>query len=928
MIPVVRSLVKLKNSLVDKRGYVHEVEKDMAVVIWMDTHESSIHHISSLTSAYKPGDEVAHLGSHGGVPSLGHGTIVGTRIVADVPQHLVEFWESSTHRWLPWQRLQSLVGVLPNYKSLLTRPGDPEKLWLRNLAYALSEWDINTGGLSRLEIDPLPHQLYLVNKILSSGDLNWMIADDVGLGKTIEVGLLLTALRKRRYRRFLVIAPAGLTIQWAEELAEKFYMDDFVIYGEDATPTTPAQWRMYDRMIISMDRAKTSANLANILQADQWDLCIIDEAHRLSRHEKATHYSYTDRYKMAAAIRKKTNSLLLLSGTPHQGDDGLFRGLLELLRPGPAWKRRINNIRANPEVLANMIIRNKKAEVTDAHGRFIFHGKQTHTIAISRTPIEAQFDEALIQYLRKGYNASRHGDRTTHAIGFVMTTFRKLAASSTAAITTSLHRRLIKLIDEDKKNMTIYNEESLEEFDGRFIETDEMVSGAPKEFFHGEIPMLEALVKLGKKLIPIESKFVQLFEEIIPRILSTDTERKLLFFTEYRSTQRILVENLERLFGQNKVATIHGGQAMDQRRDAVDSFNTDYQFLVSTEAGGEGLNLHKYCNFMINVDLPWNPMRLVQRVGRLYRYGQERQVVVFNLKNEGSLDQEILGKMHERLDTIAKDMVSVTSENREGLIEDILGQIIGALEVEEVLESAMNSSRVQTEEALENALKRAQEAARVQDELLSFASGFEASTLQEQLHLSTAHLKKFVEAMFNQNEISIRQKVHDEDVWDISLPEPWQAEFGSKKNIRISFDRAKARRYNAELLDGDHYLLKALLETAKSWQDGKAAMIRLPEAQAGFTSLVRWLDERGAPAETGYISIIKNNRGEWEVNPAIWINWLLNPTLKQENDQGQPNLDYSGMPEKLLDYLRRHGPRNTIPDQPFLISGFAVRGFL
>src|SRR5690606_1553865 len=149
-----------------------------------------------------------------------------------------------------------------------------------------------------------------------------------------------------------------------------------------------------------------------------------------------------------------------------------------------------------------------------------------------------------------------------------------------------------------------------------------------------------------------------------------------------------------------------------RRASDLDRFNEDCQFLVSTEAGGEGLNLHRRCNVMVNFDLPWNPMRLVQRVGRLYRYGQREHVVVFNMKAAQTLDQEILSGMYERLNQVAADLASVTGENSAGLVEDILGQLIGALDVQEILEQALVSTEERSEERIRAAIERAQEAAK------------------------------------------------------------------------------------------------------------------------------------------------------------------------------------------------------------------------
>lgn len=928
MVPVRDSFVRLKSANGSSIGIVRQVEGDQQTVhvAWLPENRLGRHHVSQLTSGLRDGEEVLHEGSHQGMESLGHGKVLATRIVAGDVQHLVEFWPRSERRWLPWQRLRPIQGVDRTFRRLPASAGDAEALRLRNLAHALSEWSLNTGGLSRLEIDPLPHQLYLVNRILASGDLNWLIADDVGLGKTIEVGLLLAALRQRRFRRFLIIVPAGLTRQWEEELRDKFMMDDFVIYGETAKPETPAQWRLYDRVIVSMDRAKHPNHLPNILQAEDWDLIIVDEAHRLSRHEWGASYNATERYQMAQALRPRTSAMLLLSGTPHQGKDDLFRGLLELLRPGREWRQRFTGLRRDPSILSSLVIRNRKADVTDQHGNFIFRGKTSTTVDVLRTPAEVEFETALVQYLKEGYNASRLFGNRGLAIGFVMTTFRKLAASSIAAIERSLTRRAAKLRSQAMAltpGPTLHFDE--DEGDARFVEADESITGDTTEFFAGELEVLEDLVRLARDLVPTDSKVVDLFGAVLPSILADNPERKVLIFTEYRTTQEVLVKGLVERFGPDKVTIIHGGQSMAERRAAVDRFNEDCQFLVSTEAGGEGLNLHRRCNVMINFDLPWNPMRLVQRVGRLYRYGQQERVVVFNMKAANTLDQEILSGMYERLDRVAADMAAVSGENRDGLIEDILGQLIGALDVADVLEEALTTTEERSEERIEEAIRRAKEAAQAQEELLLYAAGFDPDVMEGRVQLSVDHLKSFAESMMQAVGIDVVNKVHNEDVWDVKLSEAWQRRLGKRQNIRIAFDRAKARAYKGELFDNDHPLLAALLDSAKQNPRGKSAVIMLGDAVLGYTALVRWLDESGRPVDSEYLCLIRDSYGEWRVNDESWSEWLLRPASNGSLEMRPSTEDMQQVAQAIDDHLRRRGPKGCVADSAYPISGFVVQ---
>lgn len=935
MVPTKGSLVKLRGSAERQFGLVQGSDPrapDLITVGWFHDKSQTKHHVAQLTSGLGPGMDVIHEASHQGGESLGQGRILSSRELGGGPQHLVDFWLRSERRWLPWQRLRPVKSVDRAFQGLPQKSGDAEALRLRNLAYALSEWDINTGGLTKLEIDPLPHQLFLVNKILASGDLNWMIADEVGLGKTIEVGLLLTALMKRRYRRFLIVCPAGLTRQWTEELREKFLLDDFVIYGDTANPETPAQWRLYDRVIVSMDRAKHANHLPNILQAANWDLVIVDEAHRLARYEYGYKTEMTERYAMAQSLRSRTTSMLLLSGTPHQGKDDLFRGLLELLRPGREWHERFVKLRLQPELISSMIIKNRKADVTDERGNFIFHGKTTKTVEVARPPEEVAFEQALIKYFKEGYAASTSvGGTAGLAIGFVMTTFRKLAASSLAAIEKSLARRVARLQGQALKQkmgkVPVGPDEVEIVLDERFVESDEqaiLASGEVTEFFAGEIASLKSLVAMARALMPTDAKVCAFFKEVLSSILAQNRHQKVLIFTEYRTTQAVLIAGLEETFGAGCVSMVHGGQTLEERRAAVDGFNEARQFLVSTEAGGEGLNLHRKCNIMINFDLPWNPMRLVQRVGRLYRYGQKEPVVVFNIKTTETLDQEILSGMYQRLDEVAAAMAPVTAENREGLIEDILGQLVGALDVAAILDQAMTEDMGHSMESIEGAMRRAQAAVKDQDLLLKYASGFDPSVMEGRIQLRPGHLKAFVEAMLQSSGIEIVAKVHGDDVWDIKLSQQWQNRLGKKQNLRIAFDRAKARSFKGELLDGDHPLLRALLALAKDDPRGAAACIELPGIGLGYTALVRWLDESGRPVDSEYVCLMRTEGGDWLVNDDSWFAWLAEPAKDTTGGLQPSREDLEEIHAFISTHLVRHGPKEALPDSHYPVSGFVT----
>lgn len=805
--------------------------------------------------------------------SYGQGEVIARRTLGGREQLLVDFWEGE-RRWLPWQNLLPVWSPAALFDHAQTLPaGSAERFRLRQLSHALQHWAETTGALSPIDIDPLPHQIHLVHRILSSGHLDWLIADDVGLGKTIEVGLLLTALRRRRFRRFLLVVPSGITRQWQAELRDRFGFREALVYGEDFQITDETQWRLYDIVIVSMDRLKQENHLERLRQAGRWDLAVFDEAHRLSRRQYGLKLDATDRYRMAVEVRQLADALLLLTGTPHQGDLDRFQALLELLRPGAQWRQRILDVELHPEILSGMIIRNRKADVTDAQGNFIFKGKFTRAIEAEIGEQERAFEEALGRYFRLGYQTSerRRNQRGALAVGFVMTTYRKLAASSSLAIHRALERRLQRLtgggIFRPASPM-----ESEEDVVTAFEQPEVPTGEEQPEFFEGEIQMLQGLLRQSSELVKQDRKLLAFLELLIAQI---ESEEKVLIFTEYRSTQEQLVEALSAV-SPGQVDQIHGSQNHEQRRRAIEHFENEGRFLVSTEAGGEGFNLQRRCHIMVNYDQPWNPMRLVQRVGRLYRYGQEKTVVVFNLRTQGNIDDLILAHMYDKLQSVARHMASVSDEYREGLQEDILGAIAGFLDVGEILEESRHVSMQRSQERIDEALERARQAAKRQDDLLRFASGFDARSMNQELPMNEQHLPAFIEGMVQVTGGEVRSKMHGAQVWEINLGERVSQKLKTRQNYRVAFTRRAANLHRAELLDNGHPLLEFYLNEAQDYQFmGQVASIRLPVTMLGCGEL-RWQDEGGKTMRESYRVFVQTG-GQWQVNPPLFSDWLLEP---------------------------------------------------
>jgi len=849
-------------------------------VHWLKSNKTSLVDLSEVENGFKVGMEVQNVPSSVSRESLGEGVILRTRTIGGRDQVLVDFLQSGNQIWIPYENLRQIKGPRHRFTLGDLGPEDAaERFRLKCLAYALELWNQNTGSLSQLDIDPLPHQIYLVHHVLASGNLNWLIADDVGLGKTIEVGMLLKALQRRdSMRRVLLVTPAGITKQWQEELHSKFGLSEFEIYGEDFFVNEPRQWKMHNFVIGSLDRFKIESHLDSLMLAEPWDLVIFDEAHRLSRRQYGMKYDSSMRFDLASKLRPLTPSLLLLSATPHQGMQDKFQSLLELLRPDR--RDEIATLTINPEILGEMVFRNNKADVTDADGNFVFHGKTSVTLNVPASKAAKSFDQSLQEYLKKGYAAGTAGGNKGRAIGFVMTIYRKLAASSAAAIDFSLRKRLKRLEEQALTSENYSNTDlDIDSLDSRFEgESEENRETPTSEFFKGEIASLANLIARSKALLSNDQKINLFLNEIIPQILSKNSEEKVLIFTEYRKTQEYLREHLTSAFS-NSVELINGSMDLVDRRHAISRFQENSQFLISTEAGGEGINLQDNCNVMINYDLPWNPMRLVQRIGRLYRYGQKKRVFVFNLHSPETVDEQVVNLMYTRLDQVVSDLSSFGDEFNENLHDDILGQFAELIDIREILESAGSRSIERTRERIEDALARARTAVVQQKELFDYASRFDPTEKRYELAINQDHIYAFLEGILEISDLEILGKTHDNRIWKIRLSESLKDVLGlTKVRWDLTLDRVlAATRPETHMLDLDSFFMRHFLETAKSYdfQGSTAPLITNLKGQAVINFLLRWQNEEGERQRQEFTALGISQSGGVQINPPEFSAWLL-----------------------------------------------------
>jgi superfamily II DNA or RNA helicase len=795
--------------------------------------------------------------------------------LAGFDQVLVQFAETGESRWLDWR-------LLSNAKSVEARaiqgqtgqhPDHAERTRLRILANALKIWNSNTGAFGRLDIDPLPHQLDVARRVVTAPQARWLIADDVGLGKTIEVGLILHALTQRnRCRRVLVICPSSLTQQWKDEMRGRFGRY-FEIYGRDFSPEYVEEMRLRENVVISLDLAKRPENLAMLVAAGHWDAIVFDEAHRLGKSETG---EQTERYALALALRDRGHAFLLLTATPHQGKTRRFAALLELVRPD--LESEIATLSMNPEIVGDIIIRNRKSTVTDAEGRLIFRGHDTQRYSVRPSPEMVQANDALLRYLNEGYRASNASkDKTLgRAIGFVMTTYRKLASSSLAAIERALEKRLARLEAGGTGPIAALSEEELEDRDDLL---DLSPVGSLGAFFHDEAGQVRAVLSQIRVARAADAKSDVFISQIVQPLL--EQGQSLLVFTEYRATQDYLRETIQKAMPGVVCRMINGSLGLDEKTDAVRAFNAgEARVMISTEAGGEGLNLQEACHVMVNYDLPWNPSRLVQRIGRLYRYGQTRRVQVLNLQSDDGFDSAALSLMLDRVTTIANEMAAVAADGRDALAADILGELLSNIDISEILERAQSMKFEQTEAEISDAIARAKAARQDEADILQYAA---ASQTQVNGGFEGRHMVSFVQAMAPFAGYIVRQVLHEGKTLEIQLSEELQRawpEFGRRSVLRLTVDHVRARRdASMILMDFESAFIRQLANLASDRMvfDGLYG-----EARWAFDALltvhrIRWQDLSGQLLEEDLMPVLSKEGRIQEMDRKEFAALLVSP---------------------------------------------------
>jgi SNF2 family DNA or RNA helicase len=858
-----------------------------------------------------------------GHEELGIGEVLRIADAGGIYQADVAFEDGDGRRLetFPIQRLQPAADL---FDRLVCGDYDaPLDFLLKQLAYQFPL--ANTGGeLSNSRTDLLPHQILLTHDVVAATRRRLLIADEVGLGKTIETGMIIRELIARgAVERGLIICPAGLIRNWRDELRDCFRLH-FEVLGEDFVDRTGEVWEHHHRVIASIDALKRPQRLERLLAGPQWDILVFDEAHHLSRTRTGNRTHVTQNYRLAEAVRGQTRDILFLSATPHQGNAFQFWSLIQLLD---------DQLFDTPEALLDhrgllnrVMIRRTKREVTDAEGKPIFVRRQVHTQPFSLAHRERVFYDQLTEYLREGYNAAGLGQAKTtsqqRAIGFVMATFQKIMASSPRAIRQALRRRLLVLlarqqmtlegriagkgvaaevaerivrIQEEMRQVAadILNlrstatqraeadtyivqikqrlaRKAAEETTLWALDSDE--AGEEAMYAEANIPNEVDKVRQLIRLIPdgTDRKFDTLVRAI-EQIRRQYPAEKFLIFTQYLETLQFLREELGALYGHEKIATLQGGP-LEDKIAAVEAFwqPNGAQVLISTSAGGEGINL-QVGHILFNYDLPWNPMAIEQRIGRIHRYGQHDTAQVYSLVAEDTVEERIYTLLEEKLLEIAQTIGKIDPVTGE-VVEDFRSEILGFLgsspNYQELYKKALVAPDYRrTEREITEAIARARQAS---DALRNLTQDLNTFNLEHYRvlrgHFTLDNLRLFIEKAIPCLGGAI---LPDGEVFRIETPEVLRHFPHVAAAYRdCTFDRQLAmRRRKAQLLGLGHPLINALIayQQSPAYKGDVSYLLHDEEDKPQLSlRLLLHLHFEDGRREKLYKHYLVNGNGEWQ----------------------------------------------------------------
>lgn len=705
-----------------------------------------------------------------------------------------------------------------------------------------SSHDIQT--ISNFKLKPLPHQILAVDFVLNQFKPRALIADEVGLGKTIEAGLIFEELKARSMlKRVLIIAPSGLCRQWKDEMKQKFF-EDFVHYDRNTILSLKNihgqetnVWKLHPYIITSIDFIKPRSNEEDasgmginkksisfheehiekaILEAS-FDLVIIDEAHKLSKDSMS---GTTARYKIGNALAEVSPFFLLLTATPHQGKESRFRNLLHLIDPYQFY----TNCTLTPAKVKSITVRNNKRAVTDMEGNRLFKHRITSVKnifwSLDTHKIEIELYAKVSEYVTHFYNLAIK--EQNHTFTFLLMIFQRMLSSSSRAIGKSLSKRLENLsqqlivledLHKETKQAKNYTLEELEELHSE-DQLEDIENKLNTKYYlfrkidlETEIEMLKECVNLANlasrgRLDAKMTELLYLLDEF--KRIENDPKLKFIIFTEFVETQKFIQEVLEQ--HGFKTALINGSMSLDCKVEQREFFRNEAQVLISTDAGGEGVNL-QFCRIMIQYDLPWNPMRLEQRIGRIDRIGQEYDVKIVNLQLPDTIEFKVRKKIEEKLMIIQKEFMQ--DENK---MADILSTLDSEFNFESIYVDAVllrNMEAQKLDELAQEMYEKAKEIIKTDEMLLPYSEWTHPSPLTTQnIQRSKMQAKNLLHLFLQTEKSELKTSSKDQNL--MQFIDPLSKE--KKKPLKtVFFDPELSADYDqADLLTLEHPYMQTM----------------------------------------------------------------------------------------------------------------------
>ncbi|MFJ2028691.1 helicase-related protein [Streptosporangium sp. NPDC087985] len=557
------------------------------------------------------------------------------------------------------------------------------------------------------DVQPLPHQIRAVyGEMLDRTPLRFLLADDPGAGKTIMAGLYIKELLLRDdVKRCLIVAPGGLIDQWQDELFFKFGLRfDILTPAMVDAALGSSVFEQYPLLIARMDQLARNEGLAAQLDDAEFDLVIVDEAHRMGAHYFGGKLNKTRRFQLGESLRDRTRHLLLMTATPHAGKEEDFQLFLTLLeRDGFEGKFKAGVHSADTTGLMRRMV---KEDLLTFEGKPLFPERIAQTVPYELTEDEQDLYERVTEYVREGMNrAARLDDKRRNTVGFALTVLQRRLASSPEAIYQSLVRRAERLkrrrddlihgrgvadepapIDLGDWDDDEHSAEEVEQVEEELL--DAATAARTIEELNTELADLDQLIHVARRVrnLDTDRKWVELRKILEDNDLihpGAEKPRKLIIFTEHRDTLDYLARKIRSLFGKpDTVQAIHGGVRRADRRAIIEEFtkNPACQVLLATDAAGEGLNIQA-AHLMVNYDLPWNPNRIEQRFGRVHRIGQTEVCRLWNLVAANTREGEVFTRLLQKVEEQRKAYG--------GKVFDVLGSAFDETPLRELLIEAI-----------------------------------------------------------------------------------------------------------------------------------------------------------------------------------------------------------------------------------------------